>query len=69
MFMPYKKIKAEATTLQKILIQVSSFKSFCESIEVFDMNKRTMITKRNSLFELYAHGIGIDSPFFIITKN
>jgi hypothetical protein len=69
MLMPNKKNKAEATTIQKILMRVSSFKTFCDSTEVFDMNKRTMITKRNNLFDLYSHGIGIDSPVFIITKN
>jgi hypothetical protein len=67
--MSNKKIKAEAITMKQALSQASSFKSFCNYSEVFDMNRRTMITKRNNLLHLYAHGIGIDSPVLIINKN
>jgi hypothetical protein len=64
-----KKIKAEAVAMQQVLSQASSFKSFCNYSEAFDMNRRTMITGKNNLLHLYAHGIGIDSPVFIINKN
>ena len=66
---PNKKIKAEVVTMQQMLTQVCSFKSFCKYNEVFDMNKRTAVTKRNSLFQLYENGIGLDSPHLIINKN
>ena len=64
-----KKIKAEAVAMQQVLSQASSFKSFCNYSEAFDMNRRTMITGKNNLLQLYAHGTGIDSPVFIINKN
>jgi hypothetical protein len=67
--MPDKKLRTEASTMQKMLIQVSSFKSFCTYSEVFDFDKRTMIKKKNNLLHLYANGIGIDSSVLIINKN
>jgi hypothetical protein len=64
-----KKVKAEVVAMQQVLSQSSSFKSFCNYSEVFDMNRRTMIRTKNNLLHLYAHGTGIDSPVFIINKN
>ncbi len=61
--------KKPAITLQQMLNQSFSFKSFCNYNEVFDMHKRTLVTKKNDLFQLYECGIGIDSPHFIINKN
>jgi len=64
-----KKNKAVVIAMQQMLSHASSFQSFCNYNEVFDMNKKALITKRNNLFQLYAHGIGIDSPHLIINKN
>ena len=63
------KTKAEKIEIQEMLKQAGSFKSFCDYTEVFDMDKRTMIRKRNNLFKLYANGIGINSPMLVINKN
>lgn len=61
--------KAKAVNMQQVLMQACSFKSFCNYHDVFDMNKGTIISNKNNLFNLYAHGIGIDSPVLIINKN
>ena len=68
-FLSNRKLKAEARAMKQVLLNTCSFQSFCNYSEVFDMNKRAIITKRNNLFQLYAHGIGLDSPFFIVNKN
>jgi hypothetical protein len=64
-----KKLRKERVSMQEMLLQACSFSSFCKYNEVFDLNKRAQVTKRNNLLRLYTYGIGINSPHLIINKN
>ena len=64
-----KQMKAEVISLGQVLKQARSFQSFCDYNEVFDMNRKAIVKRKNNLFQLYAHGIGIDSPHLIFNKN
>jgi hypothetical protein len=71
-FFKRKKIKLpvkEIPTIQQIFSQATSFRAFCDNSEVFDINRHKVIKKRKTLFQIYAHGIDVDSPVFIISKN
>ena len=63
------KIKAKKIEIQEMLKQAGSFKSFCDYTEAFDMDKRAMVRRRDNLFKLYVHGIGINSPVLVVHKN
>ena len=62
-------VKKEIDCIHQLLLQGSSFKSFCTNNEVFDICKHKVIKKGDNLFQLYAHGNNIGSIVFIINKN
>jgi ABC-type uncharacterized transport system substrate-binding protein len=64
-----KKVNNEIRVISKMLSNVESFKTFCNSSEAFDGDSHTIITNRTKLHDLYAYGADDKAFVYIVYKN
>jgi hypothetical protein len=64
-----KKLNAEIENIEKMLPYPESFESFCESSEVFDLSRETVITKRRRLREVYHKTVQQNNFLFVFNRN
>ena len=60
--------RIKTCTLPHVVMEASSFNSFCDNNEVLDSDKQKVIKNRHRLFQIYKHGIDAERVF-IINKN
>jgi len=63
------KLNAEIANIEKMLPRMNSFSSFCESTEVIDLSRGTVITKKRRLMKVYLRGVEQNVFLFVFNKN
>jgi hypothetical protein len=63
------KVDNEVRAISRMLLYVESFEAFCNIYEVFDADKRKVVTNRRKLRDLYTWGVLPNDFLFKVSRN
>ena len=64
-----RKVDCEINGINKMFIHIESFKAFCETNLVFDVQNHMVIKSRKRLFDIYKYGVTANSFIYVLGTN